>query len=316
MLMQEKAGVDGTNAINWCQVSRLILHRHLILVTATPHSGNEGAFRSLLTFLEKDFKNLPEELAGKQHEQDRRRLAAHFVQRRRGDIRSYLQADTPFPEREESEQTYKLSADYKRLIDKVMRYAREIVIDPDDSNKHHQRVRWWSALALLRSMSSSPAAAVATLRSRASVADTGTADEADEIGRHTVLDLMDNDTGEGIDLVPGSDIEEEAGDEQKIRRRLLEMAREAEALKGAKDDKLQKAIKLVDTLIKDGYQPIVFCRFIPTAEYVACSTAGAFAEKCANRRSDRAAAARRTRKPYSTTCRVLPARTGVYRLPE
>jgi superfamily II DNA or RNA helicase len=243
--------------------------RHLILVTATPHSGNEEAFRSLLTFLEKDFKNLPEELTGKQHEQDRRRLAAYFVQRRRGDIRSYLQADTPFPEREESEQTYKLSADYKRLIDKVMRYARETVIDPDDVNKHHQRVRWWSALALLRSMSSSPAAAVATLRSRASVADTGTADEADEIGRRTVLDLMDNDTGEGIDLVPGSDIEEEAGDEQKIRRRLLEMAREAEALKGAKDDKLQKAIKLVDALIKDGYQPIVFCRFIPTAEYVA-----------------------------------------------
>ena len=55
--------------------------RHLILVTATPHSGNEEAFRSLLTFLEKDFKNLPEELTGKQHEQDRRRLAAHFVQR-------------------------------------------------------------------------------------------------------------------------------------------------------------------------------------------------------------------------------------------
>src|SRR6266849_2877937 len=243
--------------------------RHLILVTATPHSGNEEAFRSLLTFLEKDFKNLPEELAGKQHEQDRRRLATHFVQRRRGDIRSYLQADTPFPEREESEQTYKLSADYKRLIDKVMRYAREIVIDPDDANKHHQRVRWWSALALLRSMSSSPAAAVATLRSRASVADTETAEEADEIGRHTVLDLMDNDSAEGVDLVPGSDVEDEAGDEQKIRRRLLEMAREAEALKGAKDEKLQKAIKLVDALIKDGFQPIVFCRFIPTAEYIA-----------------------------------------------
>src|SRR5436305_10076537 len=102
-------------------------------------------------------------------------------------------------------------------------------------------------------MTSSPAAAVHTLRSRASVADTGTADGSDDIGRRTVLDLVDNDTGEGIDLVPGSDIEEEAGDEQKIRRRLLEMAREAEALKWAKDDKLQKAIKLVDALIKDGY---------------------------------------------------------------
>ncbi len=243
-------------------------HRHLILVTGTPHSGNEQAFRSLLTFLDKDFAQLPEDLTGKEHEQDRRRLAAHFVQRRRGDIRYYLNADTPFPEREESEQHYKLSEDYKRLIDKVMRYARETITDPVDGNKHRQRVRWWSALALLRSMSSSPAAAAATLRSRASTADTETAEEADEIGRHTVLDLMDNDSIEGVDLVPGSDIEDGTG-EPRLRRRLLEMAREAEALKGAKDEKLQKAIKLVESLVKDGFQPILFCRFIPTAEYVA-----------------------------------------------
>ncbi len=170
--------------------------------------------------------------------------------------------------------------DYKRLIDKVMRYARETIIDPLDGNRHRQRVRWWSALALMRSMSSSPAAAVATLRSRASAADTETAEEADEIGRHTVLDLLDNDSGEGVDLVPGSDIEEEGEGDQKNRRRLLEMAREAEALKGAKDEKLQKAIKLVEALVKDGYQPIVFCRFIPTAEYVACSAARTFTEKC------------------------------------
>src|SRR5256712_1815066 len=208
-------------------------HRHLILVTGTPHSGNEQAFRSLLTFLDKDFAQLPEDLTGKEHEQDRRRLAAHFVQRRRGDIRYYLNADTPFPEREESEQHYKLSEDYKRLIDKVMRYARETVTDPLDGNRHRQRVRWWSALALLRSMSSSPAAAAATLRSRASTADTETAEEADEIGRHTLMDLMDNDAAEGVDLVPGSDTEEEGAGEYKVRRRLLEMAREAEALMGA-----------------------------------------------------------------------------------
>ena len=244
--------------------------QHLILVTATPHSGKEDAFRSLLTFLDRDFAHLPEELTGREHEQDRRRLAAHFVQRRRGDIRSYLNADTPFPDRQDSEHTYKLSADYKRLIEKVMRYAREVVADPLASNQHRQRVRWWSALALLRSISSSPAAAVATLLSRASTADTETVEEADEIGRHTVLDLADNDTAEGMDMVPGSDIDEDAG-EQNARRRLREMAREAEVLKGAKDEKLQRAIKLVEALLKDGFRPILFCRFIPTAEYVAAA---------------------------------------------
>src|SRR5262249_10864461 len=159
--------------------------------------------------------HLPDDLTGREHEQDRRRLAAYFVQRRRSDIRAYLQTDTPFPERLESEQSYKLSPDYKHLIDKVMRYARETVIDPKDSNQHMQRVRWWSALALLRSLASSPAAAAATLRSRAAAADTETEEEANTIGRHTVLDLMDNDSAEGIDLIPGSDFEDEEGEERK-----------------------------------------------------------------------------------------------------
>jgi hypothetical protein len=47
------------------------------------------------------------------------------------------------------------------------------------------------------------------------------------------------------------------------------MAEEADSLRGEKDAKLQKAKALVKTLVQDGFQPIVFCRFIPTAEYVA-----------------------------------------------
>ena len=126
-------------------------NRHLILVTATPHSGNEDAFRSLLTIVNPEFAHLPPDLSGREHEAQRRRLAAHFVQRRRGDIRHYLQDDTPLPEREETEQTYKLTKEYKQLFDRALKYARETVADPANGNAHRQRVRWWSALALLRS---------------------------------------------------------------------------------------------------------------------------------------------------------------------
>ncbi len=184
--------------------------RHLILVTATPHSGKEAAFRALLTLLDPDFANLPDDLSGPANEPHRRRLAAHFVQRRRGDIRHYLQADTPFPEREEAEEAYKLSADYKRLFQDVLDYARETVADPTGGSGQRQRVRWWSALALLRSMASSPAAAAATLRTRAATADTDTAEEADAIGRRTVLDLVEEDAGEAMDVAPGSDPGEDA----------------------------------------------------------------------------------------------------------
>jgi hypothetical protein len=124
-------------------------------------------------------------------------------------------------------------------------------------------VRWWSALALLRSLASSPAAAAATLRNRAATVDAETTEDVDEIGRRTVLDLMDDDAAEAIDVVPGSDMGEDTN-----RRRLLDMARSAEALMGEDDGKLHKAVELVKALIKEGYSPIIFCRFIPTVDYL------------------------------------------------
>jgi len=242
--------------------------RHLVMVTATPHSGKEEAFRSLLSFLNPDFANLPENLTGPENERHRRRLAAHFIQRRRADIRHYLQTDTPFPEREEAEETYNLSPEYRRFFDRVLRYTRETVID-EEGGRHRQRVRWWSALALLRSVTSSPAAAAATLRNRTPTAEAESPEEADEIGKRTVFDLEAVDHTEGTDIIPGSDTGEETERAIRDRRRLLDMAREAEKLVGEKDAKLLKAVGLVKSFLKDGYRPIVFCRFIPTADYVA-----------------------------------------------
>ena len=243
-------------------------NRHIILVTATPHSGKEDAFRSLLTLLNPDFASLPADLTGPTNETHRRRLAAQFVQRRRADIRHFLQADTPFPDREEKELTYRLTDAYRKLFDRVLEYAREVVTE---SNGHRQRVQWWSVLALLRALASSPAAAAATLRTRAATLDTETTEEADAIGRRAVLDLTDDESAEGIDLAPGSDAEVEGDDKARHRRRLQEMARTADSLKGELDAKLAGAIGIVSSLLKDGHQPIVFCRFIQTAEYVAAA---------------------------------------------
>ena len=73
--------------------------RHMILVTATPHSGNEDAFRSLLSILNPEFESLPADLAGEENVEHRRNLAKYFVQRRRGDIKSYMGSETLFPQR-------------------------------------------------------------------------------------------------------------------------------------------------------------------------------------------------------------------------
>jgi superfamily II DNA or RNA helicase len=248
------------------------LDRHLVLVTATPHSGKEEAFRSLLGMLNPNFADLPDDLTGTENEGLRRELARYFVQRRRGDIRAYMDAITPFPERDTAEETYKLTDAYKRLFDRVLNYARETVLQPGEGGQgtpaFRQRVRWWSALALLRSLASSPAAAAATLRSRAATTEADNETDVDDIGRRTVLDLMNDESAEGMDVIPGSDIGELAGDETSHRRRLLDMARAAESLQGADDSKLQRLIAIVKDLLREGYNPIVFCRFIPTVDYL------------------------------------------------
>jgi superfamily II DNA or RNA helicase len=234
--------------------------RHLILVTATPHSGKDDAFRSLVALLDETFSQLPEDLSGGHNESNRKKLARHFIQRRRENIKKYLGTETDFPDRDESDETYTLSKDYRKLFDKVVGYARELVRD-DTTNRHRMRVRWWSALALLQALASSPAAAAASLRSRSETADTESAEQADQVGRAKAIEGMLDQTAEAVDLVPG-------GDSDESDRRLEKLAKEAEALGGKKDEKVQVAIKIAKELIKDGHNPIFFCRFIATAEYL------------------------------------------------
>lgn len=249
--------------------------RHLILATATPHSGIETAFRSLLGLLDSAFGKLPEDPSETMDPALRRQLAAHFVQRRRGDIRTYSDERTTFPERVSAEPTYTLSPAYRALFDKVHAYATELVRSSGKLSRFQQRVCWWAALALLRCVTSSPAAAVATLTTRAGG---GATDEAtttldlaalETLGERSVLDLDTSDAAENDDVVPGADTVEGDAPEARERRRLREMAREAEKLYGANDRKLIGAVGHLKSLLDDGFRPVVFCRYIATAEYVA-----------------------------------------------
>ena len=258
----------GTSHQRFLLLSQLLKdkERHLVLVTATPHSGNEGAFRSLLSLVDPAFGDLPEDLSGPDKASHRRLLAAHLVQRRRADLRHYLKQDTPFPERKDLETHYELSPAYKALFDRVLAYARETASDTS-GGALRQRVRWWSALSLLRAMASSPAAAAGTLRERSRVNEAEDEAAADELGRKAILDSTEDLGGEGGDLAPGADPEPEDG-ETSNRRRLLAFAREAEKLRGKEDSKLQTLVPHIQRLLADGFNPIIFCRFIETAEYV------------------------------------------------
>src|SRR5260370_39223324 len=67
--------------------------RHLILVTATPHSGKEEGFRNLLALLSRNL-----EFVDLESLQSRYRLARPFETRCRADIRPYLDESTPSAE--------------------------------------------------------------------------------------------------------------------------------------------------------------------------------------------------------------------------
>ena len=237
--------------------------RHLILVTATPHSGKDEGFRNLLALLRPTLEYVDLETVP-----GRELLAQYFVQRRRRDIRKYLDESTPFPEdRLTQERKYNLTKPYKDLFDDVLQYARETVRDPE-GGKLRQRVRYWSALALLRALASSPRAAAATLTTRADTADADDIAEAERLGRSAVMDLPDEETVESADATPGADADTSEGDTPH-RQRLKRFAARARQLEGTDDKKLQLVELAAKALLAEGYNPVIFCRFIDTAEYIA-----------------------------------------------
>lgn len=253
--------------------------RHLLLVTATPHSGKESAFRNLLGLVRPELATVDFGT-----EEGRRLLAAHFVHRKRADVRQFLTVndgladnslaeETTFPsDRHFKDETYRLSPAYQALLDDAIAYARERVTAAGGRGGREARIAWWSAIALLRSLVSSPRAAAQTLRTRSAAATAATAEEADRLGAPLTSDSSDNDALEGLDVAPGAEIGE-VGENAKIGKagaRLAELAARAAQLEGTAGDlKLAALVKHLKKLLDEGYHPIVFCRYIPTAEYVA-----------------------------------------------
>ncbi|GIV95663.1 MAG: helicase [Herpetosiphonaceae bacterium] len=242
--------------------------RHLILLTATPHSGVEDAFRSLLELLDPAFGQLNLEQIS---ENDRRRLARHLVQRRRADVSRWMGEETPFPIRTSREITYRLadSPEYRNLFDDVYSFARGLVRDESSGmTVWKRRVRYWAALALLRCVMSSPAAAEATLKARLARLNQELGEEDLSIFATYVFDFAEQETAQDFEPTPVV----EQGEAQlgtSDRQRLHAFIRRAARLRGDADPKAAAAAREVAQLLRDQFHPIVYCRYIATADYLA-----------------------------------------------
>lgn len=244
--------------------------RHLILLTATPHSGDEAAFYNLISLLDQRFLALQGRLSA--NDPLRQELARHFVQRRRKDIAEW-QAETEdgrgFARRMKTELTYQLSGAWGQFFDTVQDYCRELAESAEKNGNAGSAgsagLMWYATLALLRCVASSPAAAVKALTTRLE-------------GQPTDDDLLTDERlhDGGADDLSASDLEP-PGQVQDASR-LQTLIASAQRLSGQSGDpKLAALMQHVGQLLADGYQPVVFCRYIATAHYVAAHLKAHFA---------------------------------------
>jgi len=229
--------------------------RHMLLLTATPHSGDVVAYDRLLSLVHADLLGGPESGDANARERYARRLAQHFVQRRRPDIQDGWEEKRAFAKHETKETPFTLSRDFESFQDAVLDYCL-LVTERAGSEHRQRRLAFWGTLALMRCVGSSPAAALSALRNRLS----GMAEE--EAIEPVVFDAVDGMLDES-DIAPATAIVD--GEEAVTLHQLIDLAQSLDARRD-EDPKLKRLVAELKPLIKDGMKPVIFCRFIATAE--------------------------------------------------
>ena len=220
--------------------------RRMILLTATPHSGDEEAFARLLSLIEPSFASMNFDDV-----RYRERLARHYVQRRRIDLISgEWDEDRAFPKHETTEFSYRLSKAHLDFQEAVLDYCFGIIFRAG-SGQRERRLAFWGTLALMRCVGSSPASGLSALRNRI-------ANESDRL-EPQIYD-EDSDDEDAVDIEPGTVFDADPD--------LLALVTRAEELLGMPDPKLTALIEALTPLIKKGANPVVFCRYLATAEHV------------------------------------------------
>ncbi len=235
---------------------------HLLLITATPHSGKDGEFKSLLGLINPEFESYD---FSDLETSKKRKVAAHFIQRKRKNIEKWLDEETPFPKRttEELPYTLSLSSDYFKLYQDVLKFARGINTSGVTENK--ARIKYFAALSLLRGVMSSPAAGYEMLLRRKSKITDQDEITADEVKDNPIIEKWNEQSDtEQIEIIDRADLSES---EWNILHKLAQKA--AELTNIEKDQKAKLCAEQIKIWVNKGQSPIVFCRFIATAHYVA-----------------------------------------------
>ncbi|MCL2714320.1 MAG: SWF/SNF helicase family protein, partial [Alphaproteobacteria bacterium] len=158
--------------------------------------------------------------------------------------------DRAFPKHESAEHSYRLSKPYMDFQEAVLDYCLNVV-SRAGAGQREQRLAFWGTLALMRCVGSSPAAAVSALRNRMAA-------DSDRL-EPQIFDDDGNDE-DAVDIEPAAAFDADP--------KLLALVKRAEELKDKADPKLKALIDVLAPIIKKGANPVVFCRYLATADHV------------------------------------------------
>jgi len=247
-----------------------LLHRlsmkesqQLVMLTATPHSGQNEEFQSLLGLLKPEFETYELDTP-KQREE----LSHYFVQRRRADISQYLGKEMVFPERLQldNNEDYSFAPEYRKVLNDLIDYIKEGIQSVRNAEKRKQRYVYWDLLALMRGVMSSPDAGISMLQNKiAKNEDDSTVNEGDDTEKvytfnDTLKDMLNAD-----DIVPEAYETSSRSDKTRFKEFIASLQHIKDS--GA-DNKVKKALENVVFALESNMSPIVFCQYIQTAEYV------------------------------------------------
>lgn len=241
-------------------------NRHFIMLTATPHSGKDDEFLSLLGLLKPEFRNLNFEDI---EQKEREHLAKYFIQRKRENVKRWMNEETLFPDRDSKEIGFNMSSELHSLYKLLVNFGRSIS-DVRTGTEATRLLRSWAAIALIKGAMSSPAMAVEMLERRKEKLK-GTTDDisVELVDENSIKDTLFEENDFGVDFAR-TDILDSIDYEDNELKQLEELIHCAKSLKNniAGDTKLKQSINLIKGWIKEGFQPIIFCHYITTAKYV------------------------------------------------
>ena len=234
-------------------------NQHLMLLTATPHSGKAEEFQSLLGLIKTDFESIELPTATQGQRKD---VARRFIQRKRADIEKWMDEETVFPKRDPGEFPYDLKPKYFIFFTNVLAFAHGLT-KTGEKHSGRKRLKYWTALGLLRGVMSSPAAGVMMLRNRIKNLPDNGEDYAQKSNP-----ILDEDYSGDRDFIPDHVVGKNDWTRSQAQK-LDELSNELEGLGNLDDDwKASYTLEIIKDWLKQGFNPVIFCRYIPTAKYL------------------------------------------------